>query len=147
MKIVIIEDEQLAARRLENMIKVYDPEIEVVAKLESVSESVDWFNSNPMPDLILQDIHLEDTISFAIFSKVKISCPVIFTTATDPASTQAFAREKIDCLLKPIIQKELVAMIEKYRNIPAPAFKHMDASLFKDIMNTSKSSPYESRNN
>lgn len=140
MKIVIIEDEQLAARRLENMIKEYDPDIEVVAKLESVSESVEWFTQNPMPDLILQDIHLEDTISYAIFSKVKISCPVIFTTATDPASTQAFAREKIDCLLKPIIQKELVAMIEKYRNLPASECKTIDAAIFQDLMNSSKSS-------
>jgi len=38
MKTIIIEDEQLAARRLENMVKTIDPTIEIVAKLESVVE-------------------------------------------------------------------------------------------------------------
>ena len=44
MKVVIIEDEQLAARRLESMIQSYDPSIIILAKLESVEESVEWLD-------------------------------------------------------------------------------------------------------
>lgn len=117
MKIVIIEDEVFAARRLENMIREIDPEIEVLAKLESVSESVEWFNNNDEPDLIFLDIHLEDDLSFALFREVNICCSIIFTTATDEYATRAFLLKGIDYLLKPIIQADLEKMIRKYRNV------------------------------
>jgi two-component SAPR family response regulator len=134
MKIVIVEDEEFAARRLVNMIIQYDPTISIVAKLESVSESVEWFRKNACPDLILLDIHLEDNLSFAIFESVEINCPVVFTTATDELSTRAFQLKKIDYLLKPIIQENLNKMIEKYRNLPDCERRTLDASFFTDII-------------
>ena len=90
MKVVIIEDEAFAALRLKKMIKKYDPEINILAELESVAESVKWFKKNPEPDLIFLDIHLEDDLSFAIFDQVNISSPVIFTTAFDEYAIKAF---------------------------------------------------------
>ena len=134
MKIVIVEDEEYATRRLENMIIQYDPTISIVAKLESVSESVEWFRNNACPDLILLDIHLEDNLSFAIFESVEINCPVVFTTATDELSTRAFQLKKIDYLLKPIIQENLNKMIEKYGNLPDFDRRTLDASFFTDII-------------
>ena len=118
MKILIIEDEMFAARMLENMILEYNPGFEVVATLESVQDSIAWFKSNEQPDLIFLDIHLEDDISFAIFREVTISCPIVFTTATDEIATRAFQVMKIDFLHKPIMQAELNAMIDKYVKLP-----------------------------
>jgi DNA-binding LytR/AlgR family response regulator len=117
MKVIIIEDESFAALRLRKMINEYDPEIEVVAELESVAESVAWFRSNKEPDLIFLDIHLEDDLSFAIFEQVQISCPVIFTTAFDEYAIKAFKLKSIDYLLKPIVQEELAAALKKYREM------------------------------
>ncbi len=134
MNIVIIEDEEFAARRLERMINEIDPEIQIVAKLESVVDSVEWFKNNLVPDLIFMDIHLEDNLSFAIFDSISVSCPIVFTTATDELSTQAFKLKEIDYLLKPIVQTELVKMIGKYRNLPVAERKILDAALFADIV-------------
>lgn len=134
MNIVIIEDEEFAARRLERMIGEIDDEIKVVAKLESVVESVEWFKKHDVPDLIFMDIHLEDNLSFAIFDSISIACPIVFTTATDELSTRAFKLKKIDFLLKPIVQTELVKMIEKYRNLPESERRMVDATLFADIV-------------
>ena len=114
MKIVIVEDEAFAALRLKKMILDYNPAIEVVAELESVAESVNWFRSNPDPDLIFLDIHLEDDLSFAIFDQVTISSPVIFTTAFDEYAIKAFKLKSIDYLLKPIVQEELAAALKKF---------------------------------
>ncbi len=116
MKTIIIEDEQLAARRLEMMITTIDPTIEIIAKLESVEDSVEWFKTNKHPDLIFLDIHLEDGLSFSIFEKVKVNVPIIFTTAFDEYAIKAFKLKSIDYLLKPIIQTELEKAIEKFRN-------------------------------
>jgi two-component SAPR family response regulator len=134
MKIVIIEDEVFAARRLENMIRDIDPMIEVVIKLESVSESVEWFKNNEEPDLIFLDIHLEDDLSFALFRAVEISCSIIFTTATDEYATRAFLLKGIDYLLKPIIQVDLERMISKYRNMPKSP-EPVNPDIFNEIIN------------
>jgi DNA-binding LytR/AlgR family response regulator len=116
MKTIIIEDEQLAARRLEKMILETDSSIEIVARLESVKESVEWFRNNPHPDLIFLDIHLEDGLSFSIFDQVKVNSPIIFTTAFDEYAIKAFKLKSIDYLLKPIIQDDLAKAIAKFRD-------------------------------
>lgn len=135
MKIVIIEDEHLAARRLENLIHEYDSSIEIVTNLESVADSIAWFRENQTPDLVFLDIHLEDNVSFAIFEQVSIPCPVIFTTATDQESTKIFLEEKIDFLLKPIIYKELVKMLDRIRNHPGETYPVIGPDTFKDMFN------------
>lgn len=117
MKVVIIEDERLAAEKLESLLKQVDAEIEVVAKLESVEESVNWLISNPNPHLIFMDIQLDDGISFEIFDAVKVEAPVIFTTAFDQYAIRAFKVNSVDYLLKPIDREALETALEKYRKI------------------------------
>lgn len=117
MKVILIEDEEFAARRLEAMIMQADSRIEIVAKLESVKESVKWLKNNTHPDLIFLDIHLEDDLSFAIFEQVEVKTPVIFTTAYDEYAIKAFKLKSIDYLLKPIVQDELDAALRKYSEI------------------------------
>ena len=134
MNVVIVEDEEFAARRLERMIYEIDPGIQIVAKLESVVESVEWFKNHDVPDLIFMDIHLEDNLSFAIFDSISIGCPIVFTTATDEKSTRAFKLKRIDFLLKPIVKEELIRMIEKCRNMPVSEHRVLDATLFEDIV-------------
>ena len=134
MRIVIVEDEEFAARRLNNMIHEYDPTIEVAARLESVEESIEWFKNNEHPNLIFLDIHLEDDLSFAIFREVPISCAIVFTTATDELATRAFHLKVIDFMLKPITQADLANMIEKYRNKPKATIP-VEAGIFNDIIN------------
>lgn len=134
MKTIIIEDEDFAARRLENMIRECDNSIEIVAKLQSVKESVAWLNSNPHPDLIFLDIQLEDDLSFAIFEQVKVQSQIIFTTAFDEYAIRAFKLKSIDYLLKPIIKKELCNAIKKYIDMAGPLQQAIDfSSLFNLI--------------
>lgn len=115
MKAIIIEDEELAARRLKTLIAECDPAIEVITILESITDSVEWFKTKPQPDLIFLDIHLEDGLSFAIFDEVKINVPIIFTTAFDEYAIKAFKLRSIDYLLKPILKDDLCRSIEKYK--------------------------------
>jgi len=116
MKAIIIEDEEFAATMLGNMIKECDNSIEIVTKLQSVKESVEWLKSNQHPDLIFLDIQLEDDLCFSIFEQVQVSSQIIFTTAFDEYAIKAFKLKSIDYLLKPIDQNELKQAIEKFRN-------------------------------
>ena len=134
MRVVIIEDELYAAKRLENLIKEFDPRIEIAAWLESVEESVDWFNKNREPDLIFLDIHLEDDLSFAIFEKVMISSPIVFTTATDEMAIKAFTTKGIDFLHKPIVAVQLESMLLKYLESGTDYRKPIPTGFFSDII-------------
>jgi len=133
MNVVIIEDEELAARRLENLIGECSPEARVIAKLESVEEAVDWFTTHTSPDLIFLDIHLEDDLSFSIFEQVKVSSPIIFTTAYDEYAIRAFKMKSIDYLLKPIVKEELARSLDKYRDFTHGTVKTDMESIFKMI--------------
>lgn len=117
MNTIIIEDENLTAQRLEGMLKKYDPNIQVLATLPSVADSVQWLRQNPTPDLVFMDIHLEDDLCFKIFDLVPMTAPVIFTTAYDEYMIKAFKVNSIDYLLKPVNLLELIGALDKYKAI------------------------------
>ncbi|HEX6846699.1 MAG TPA: LytTR family DNA-binding domain-containing protein [Chitinophagaceae bacterium] len=114
MRTIIIEDEKPAAEKLMKSIGKADPSIDVLTLCNSIQQAVEWLEKNPMPDLIFMDIELSDGMSFRIFEKVNITCPVIFTTAYDEYWQQAFENNSIDYLLKPIKQDKLEAALGKY---------------------------------
>ncbi len=113
MKILIIEDEPAAARRLQKLLNDINPGYEIAGVLSSIESAVEWFNNNPEPDLILMDIHLADGSSFDIFEKVNIHSAVIFATAYDEYALKAFKVSAIDYLLKPIKQSDLENALQK----------------------------------
>jgi len=115
MRILIIEDEQRNATRLQSLLLEINPDIIVVDILESVSDSVEWFSTNDEPDLILMDVRLADGLCFEIFSACTITAPVIFTTAYDEYAIRAFKVNSIDYLLKPIDKLELASALNKHK--------------------------------
>ncbi|NOT75823.1 MAG: response regulator transcription factor [Cyclobacteriaceae bacterium] len=117
MKILIIEDEPLVAKDLENQVRKIQPDAELIGPLVSVQMSRKWFKENPLPDLILSDIQLSDGISFEIFESLHITCPIIFTTAYDEYAIRAFKLNSVDYLLKPVDSKELESALKKYKSM------------------------------
>jgi two-component system, LytTR family, response regulator LytT len=115
MKIVILEDEPLAAERLKNLLTGIDSELNTIAHLKSVEQAVSWFTSHPHPDLVLSDIRLLDGLSFELFQQVEITVPIIFTTAYDQYAIKAFEVNSVDYLLKPIQAEKLSSAIQKIR--------------------------------
>lgn len=117
MRVIIIEDELPAARQLAKLLENFSSEIEILATLDSVASSIKFLLTYPPVDLIFMDIQLADGISFDIFSHVKITTPVIFTTAFDQYSLKAFKVNSIDYLLKPIDENELIKALEKHQQL------------------------------
>lgn len=116
MNVLIVEDEALAADKLEHMLKEVDPSVVILAKLGSVKESVKWLFQNTA-DLIFLDIQLSDGISFSIFEQVTINTPIIFTTAFDQYAIKAFQLNSISYLLKPIRKTDLIDSLKKYQTL------------------------------
>jgi len=129
MKVIIIEDEKPAARRLSRLLEGLN--LSVLVMLHSVEEAVIWFQNNEHPDLILLDIQLSDGLSFEIFEVVEVKSAIIFTTAYDEYALQAFKLNSIDYLLKPIDEDDLEVAVKKYQALkPNPQKIALD---FEDI--------------
>ncbi len=115
MTAIIIEDEPLAVTELESVLHEIAPEIEIIARLDSVRVSVKWLKENPV-DLIFSDIHLGDGQSFDIFRQVSVKVPVIFITAYDEYALQAFKNQGIGYILKPFDKQEISQALENVKN-------------------------------
>ena len=117
MRVVIIEDETAAAQNLSAILRKVVPDMEIVATIDTVVDSVEFFTSAPQLDLVFMDIHLADGSSFRIFDSVDIATPIIFTTAYDQYAIEAFKVNSIDYLLKPINEEGVVRAIEKWKRL------------------------------
>ena len=118
LNILIIEDEDLAARKLKKLVQEIDPDLLCSNVTDSIESSVQWLETaGNLPDLILMDIELADGHSFEIFSRTEIKCPVIFTTAYDEFALKAFKVNSVDYLLKPIKKEELESALSKWKVI------------------------------
>lgn len=117
MKTLIVEDEELAVKKLQKTLAMVDSTIEIAGVTDSISSTVEWLQNNEAPDLILMDIELADGQSFAIFDLVKVSSPVIFTTSYDEYALKAFKVNSIDYLLKPVQPEDLETALNKFRSL------------------------------
>lgn len=129
MNLLLIEDEPQAVERMLHLLRRVRPDDAVVAVKDSVSESVAWLKDHPQPDLILMDIQLADGLSFEIFDRVHVTCPVIFTTAYDEYALKAFKVNSIDYVLKPVDEEGLKAAFTKLTTLQTPGAAKMMESI------------------
>lgn len=141
IRVLIIEDEEAAAKRLTKMVKDVLPEADITDQLSSIAMAVDWFRKNDQPDLAFFDIHLADGSSFEIFRLISVECPIIFTTAYDQYALHAFKVNSIDYLLKPVKKDELQRAVDKFKKLH---FKSAPIDLQK-ILSSFQKTDYKER--
>ena len=117
MRIVIIEDEQLASEKLERYLLKYDASITIAVTITSILDAVNWLEMNTDYDVVFMDIQLTDGLSFEIFNQTKINKPVIFTTAFDEYAIDAFKVNSIDYVLKPITFTDISKAMNKLKSM------------------------------
>ncbi len=117
MNVLIVEDEAAAVKRMQKLLAEVDPAIRTIGITDTVAATVDWLETNERPDLAFFDVQLADGESFAVFDRVPVECPVIFTTAYDEHALKAFKVSAVDYLLKPVKRDELAAAIGRVRRL------------------------------
>lgn len=134
MQILILEDEEQALSRLQKLISIVVPNATICGTASSIEEAIKWFTNNPMPSLIFMDIHLADGNSFQLFNKLKITCPVIFTTAYESYALEAFKVNSVDYLLKPFDELDIRRAVEKLKMLQSSKAHIIDyAEVLKKI--------------
>jgi two-component system response regulator LytT len=114
---VIIEDEVPNATRLRRMLAAVDKNIQVVAQLQTVQDSIRWLNKNNHPDILFMDIQLTDGLSLELFNHVQIRSHIVFITAYDEYALRAFQVNAIDYILKPLEMGKLENSIHKVKSM------------------------------
>ncbi len=144
MKAIVVEDEQLAAERLIELVKSIDATIEIVGKFYTIAYTVNKLKTESTPDIIFLDIQLADGRSFEIFEKTPIDSPIIFTTAYDQFTLKAFKLNSIDYLLKPVQTEDLRLALEKLKKLNRKGLNSDELGVLKEIIKT-KGQPYKQR--
>lgn len=143
MTIVIIEDEVHTAWDIQNCIKALRPEYQILAVLDSIESSVEWFLSNPHPQLVISDIQLGDGLAFEIYQKIELTCPVIFCTAYDEYAIQAFQNNGIDYILKPINERLFESSLQKLDSIAQLIAPKYDREMMEQLLKNFRSAPHK----
>lgn len=133
MRVLIVEDEDLAVKKLQKALLSIDQQIEIAGTTDSIKGTVEWLNTYPAPDLILMDIELADGQSFNIFTLTDVKSPVIFTTSYSEYALKAFKVNSIDYLLKPVQKEDLQAAFDKYRSLQQDRREHNIRNLVNEL--------------
>jgi DNA-binding LytR/AlgR family response regulator len=124
MTILIVEDEPRTARLLRDLLLEAEPETEVVGICDSISGTVRWLEAQATPPgLIFMDIHLADGVSFEIFHKTRVLSPVVFCTAYEQYTLEAFRSGGIAYILKPFKEADIAdvfARLDAVRRVRSP---------------------------
>jgi two-component system, LytTR family, response regulator LytT len=120
MRYFILEDEQLAAERVQQFIRRYDPDAVIAGWEKSIQQGLQWLQNHPAPDLIFSDIELLDGNVFHLFAQITPACPVIFATAYDQYLLHAFQTNGIAYLLKPYDYGQFEAAMQKFERLSGP---------------------------
>ena len=145
MKVLIIEDEKPAAKRLTKMVQQYRADCEILDVLDSVEVAVEWLETYKKPDLIFMDVQLADGVSFEIFGQTEVTSPIIFTTAYDEYALQAFKVNSLDYLLKPIDPEELEKALCQYDKYHQNKNKTVDNAIIEQLLGTLTQKEYKER--
>ncbi|MBX2913831.1 MAG: response regulator transcription factor [Cyclobacteriaceae bacterium] len=135
MKVLIVEDEKLAAERLQEMIKQYDTNISIAGPFDTVQETSQYLAQHNDIDVLFLDIQLADGKSFELFDQTPYFKPVIFTTAYDHYSIKAFKYNSIDYLLKPVRFEELTFALNKFKRLnPADRSGGLTKEIVRELL-------------
>ncbi len=145
MKILIVEDEPLAAAQLAALIAGIVPDAKILAVCDTIESTLKWLSGNEAPDLAFFDIHLGDGISFEIFKRAELQIPVIFTTAYDQYALQAFKVNSIDYLLKPIDKTELASALHKFELLHQTTSAKITPQLIQNLISSIGKPEYKKR--
>jgi len=123
MRAVIADDEPLLAAHLKAKLLDLWPQLEIAGVAANGIEARDMIEAL-RPEIAFLDIRMPGLSGLeavaALSAEVRQACRVVFVTAYDEFAVQAFEREAVDYLLKPVSDERLAAAIERLRRMPAP---------------------------
>jgi two-component system LytT family response regulator len=113
LKAIIIDDEPDCVNLLAMQLKMYCPQVHVLAKCTGSQEGLSQIKALK-PDIVFLDIEMPVMNGFQLLEQAgDINFNLVFVTAYDKFAVRAFRFSALDYLLKPIDAKDLIIAVEK----------------------------------
>jgi len=124
LRVLIVDDEALARRRLRNLLAdCAEPTVEVVGEAANAVDAMQCLAHQPV-DLVLADIHMPGTDGMRLAQHLR-SLPqapcVVFVTAHEEHAVRAFELEAVDYLTKPVRLERLHSALQKVERLRSAA--------------------------
>ena len=138
---ILVDDEDLALKRLEKKLKPFSDLIEIIGKADNGLDAVKKINSQK-PDLIFLDIQMPGLNGFEVLQHIDYLPLVIFSTAFDKYALKAFKTNSIDYLLKPIQSDRLDNAIEKLKRLTTISQSKINENILELLNNRSEKNEF-----
>ena len=116
IRVVVVDDEDLARKRLAKMLGAYAGEIEIVGEAANGPEAVAVIASLS-PDVVFLDVQMPGFDGFEVVRRLTAKPFIVFATAYNEYALKAFEENSVDYLLKPVEHKRLEKTVEKLRRL------------------------------
>jgi len=130
LRAVIVDDEELARKRLGKLLRAFGDEIEIVGEASHGEEAVGVITT-ARPDVVFLDVQMPGFDGFEVVRRLEAKPFIVFVTAYNEYALRAFEENSIDYLLKPVEQARLGRTVEKLRRLLRASSLRMDANIEK----------------
>jgi two-component system LytT family response regulator len=130
IRAVVVDDEDLARRRLLKLLLKYGEELEVVGEAANGDEAVAVISSL-RPDVVFLDVQMPGCDGFEVVRRLREKPFIVFATAYNEYALKAFEENSVDYLLKPVEQKRLDRTVDKLRRFAGTSSLGMDENIVK----------------
>jgi DNA-binding LytR/AlgR family response regulator len=113
-KAIIADDEKELRGYLKTMLAETWPELEICGEAANGKEALNLVESC-RPQVAFLDIKMPGLTGLEVAKKIAGFCHIVFVTAFDQYAVEAFEREAVDYLVKPVIKKRLTQTIQRLK--------------------------------
>ncbi|TCO07894.1 LytR/AlgR family response regulator transcription factor [Natronoflexus pectinivorans] len=120
LKTVIIDDEEPARQRLKELLAVYPNTFEIIGEAENGKRGLELIHRLD-PDLLFLDIQMPGMNGFELIKQLVSIPTIVFCTAYDHYSLDAFETNSLDYLLKPVSSERFAKTVDKLKRFTTKA--------------------------
>ncbi len=113
IKTILVDDEPRGINTLKKILELHCPEVQVIACCENADDAKMKIEALK-PDLVFLDIAMPGKSGLSMLSEMdEILFQIIFVTAHNEYSIQAFQYSAVDYLLKPVHEDQLINAVKR----------------------------------
>jgi DNA-binding LytR/AlgR family response regulator len=113
-KAIIADDEKELRAYLRSLLSETWPDLNVCGEADNGKEALELIESKH-PEIAFLDIRMPGLSGMDVARRIAASCHIVFVTAYDQYAVQAFEREAVDYLLKPVSKERLMQTIGRLK--------------------------------
>ncbi len=114
-KAIVADDERELRTYLRSMLSEIWPELIICGEAKNGKEALELVESR-RPEIAFLDIRMPGLSGMEVAKRIAGLCRIVFVTAFDQYAVEAFEREAVDYLLKPVSKERLLQTVQRLRN-------------------------------